>query len=66
MDNPTIDCLCVGCGITHMMVSSELTLEPVDDGEFEVVTNCNCTECGEALIVKGSPGEEETPELYGY
>jgi len=42
--------MCVGCGITHHLVREEITLEPVDDGEFKVVTNCNCSECGEALI----------------
>ena len=65
MDNDKIECLCVNCGITHELVSGEATLEPVDDGEFKVVTNCNCSECGEALITKADPAEEEPPELYG-
>ncbi len=65
MESNTIDCVCIGCGITHQLVPEEVTLEPVDEGEFKVVTNCNCSECGEALIVKGDPVEDEPPELYG-
>jgi hypothetical protein len=65
MDRTKIECMCVGCGITHQLVREEITLEPIDDGEFEAVTNCSCTECGEALIAKDTVGEEEPPELYG-
>ena len=57
--------MCVGCGITHHLVREEITLEPIDDGEFKVVTNCNCSECGEALITKADPAEEQPPGLYG-
>ena len=65
MDSTKIECMCVGCGITHQLVREEITLEPIDDGEFEVVTNCNCTVCGEALIATAEAGEDDPPELYG-
>ena len=65
MDGTKIDCMCIGCGITHQLVREEITLELIDDGEFKVVTNHSCTECGEALIVKGTPVEGQPPDISG-
>jgi hypothetical protein len=65
MDSTKIECMCIGCGITHQLVQEEITLESIDDGEFKVVTNCSCTVCGEALIAATHTVEDEPPEIYG-
>lgn len=59
VSSPTMECLCVGCGLFHELPRDEIVLEPVtgDVGKSRVV-NCGCSACGEVLITDEAEGDE--------
>lgn len=58
-----VECMCMNCGVSLYIPMSEVILEDVPTGDYRMVRNCFCTECGGQLAMIGLAGEQPTYRL---
>jgi hypothetical protein len=56
--NREVECMCMNCGVSVYLSMSEVILEDTLIGEYRMVRNCFCSECGGQLAMIGSAGEQ--------
>ncbi len=56
--NDEMECMCLGCGISHFLPSGILRIEQIEEEGRKILTYPNCSECGDVLIIIGKAGDE--------
>lgn len=56
--NDEMECMCLGCGISHFFPSGILIIELTEEEGRKILTHPNCSECGDVLMIIGKAGDE--------